>query len=88
MDVTSKKSLSPSFVETERDVVGVVWADAAIEPARANSTAAEMSVQLIMFNTCVTRFLMTSFLSRNICSSLHSAFATFTFDVPRPGSSQ
>jgi len=57
MDVTSKNSRSIPFVEAARDVVGAVWAEAAIEPARANSTGAEIIVQLIMFNTCATRFL-------------------------------
>jgi hypothetical protein len=57
MDVTSKNSRSIPFAEAARDVVGAVWAEAAIELARANSTAAEISLELIMFNTCATRFL-------------------------------
>jgi len=57
MDVTSKNSRSIPFVEAARDVVGAFWAEAAIEPARANSAAAEISLELIMFNTCATRFL-------------------------------
>jgi len=57
MDVTSKNSRSIPFVEAARDVVGAVWAEAEIEPARANSTVAEISLELIIFNTCATRFL-------------------------------
>jgi hypothetical protein len=57
MDVTSKNSRSIPSATAGRDVVGAVWAEAAIELARANSTAAEISLELIMLNTCATRFL-------------------------------
>jgi hypothetical protein len=57
MDVTSKNSRSIPLAEAGRDVAGAIWAEAAIEPARTNNAAAEISLQLIMFNTCATRFL-------------------------------
>jgi hypothetical protein len=57
MAVTSKNSRSIPFADAGRDVSGAVWAEAAIEPARANSAAAEISLELIMFKTRASRFL-------------------------------
>ena len=54
---------SITFDGAEGGAICVVWAEAAMEPARADRTAAETSLRPTMLNTCVARFLMISFLS-------------------------
>jgi hypothetical protein len=55
IDATSKTSPSIPFAEAGREVAGAVWAEAAIEPATANSTAAEISLELMLKSTFSVR---------------------------------